>query len=115
MAQSSLIGGGHTVSTLKGDVGGNIFLQQVGAWCMRIGRQLALAQKNTVSMIVFFTNLMHKFFILIHLLRSSTCFEHYCAPIREDSCISTTSVIVTFFRWHVQTTGYERTGNVERH
>jgi len=22
---------------------------------------------------------MHKFFILIHLLHSSTCFEHYCA------------------------------------
>jgi len=26
--------------------------------------------------IVFFTNLLHKFFILIHLLHSSTCFKH---------------------------------------
>jgi len=32
---------------------------------------------------VFFTNLMHKFFILIHLLHSSTCFEHYYAHPQE--------------------------------
>jgi len=49
-------------------------------------------------MIVFFTNLMHKFFILIHLLHSSTCFEHYCARLQEDNCISTASGIVTVFR-----------------
>ena len=49
--------------------------------------------------IVFFTNLMHKFFISIHLLHSSTCFEHYCAHLQEDSCISTASGIVTVFRW----------------
>jgi len=36
------------------------------------------------TMIVFFTNLMHKFFILICLLHSSTCFEHYCAHLQED-------------------------------
>ena len=35
-------------------------------------------------MIVFFTNLMHKFSILIHLLHSSTCFEHYYAHLQED-------------------------------
>ena len=29
--------------------------------------------------LVYFTNLMHTFFILIHLLHSSTCFEHYYA------------------------------------
>ena len=33
--------------------------------------------------IVFFTNLMDKFFILIHLLHSSTCFEHYYAHPQE--------------------------------
>ena len=33
---------------------------------------------------VFFTNLMHKFFVLIHLLYSLTCFEHYCAHLQED-------------------------------
>ena len=34
---------------------------------------------------IFFTNLMHKFlFIFIHLLHSSTCFEHYCAHPQED-------------------------------
>jgi len=49
-------------------------------------------------MIVFFTNLMHKFFILIHLIYSSTCFEHYYAHLQEDNCISTTSGIVTIFR-----------------
>jgi len=47
---------------------------------------------------------MHKFFILTHLLYSSTCFEHYYAHLQEDNCISTASVIVTF-----QYTGYERT------
>ena len=49
--------------------------------------------------IVFFTNLMHKFFISMHLLHSSTCFEHYCAHLQEDSCLSTASGIVTLFRW----------------
>ena len=33
--------------------------------------------------IVFFINLMHKLFILIHLLYSSTCFEHYYAHPQE--------------------------------
>jgi len=42
---------------------------------------------------------MNKFFILIHLLRSSTCFEHYYAHLQEDNCISTTSSIATLFRW----------------
>ena len=32
--------------------------------------------------IVFFTKLMHKFFILIHLLYSCTCFEHYYAHLQ---------------------------------
>ena len=35
------------------------------------------------NIIVFFTNLMHKFFILVHLLHSSTCFEHYYAHPQE--------------------------------
>jgi len=48
-------------------------------------------------MIVFFTNLMHKFFILIHLLHSSTCFEHYCADLQVDNCINTAFGIVTLF------------------
>ena len=33
-------------------------------------------------MIVFFTNLMHKFFNLIQLLYSSTCFEHHYAHLQ---------------------------------
>ena len=49
-------------------------------------------------MIVFFTNLMHKFFILIHLLHSSTFFEQYYAHLQEDNCINTASGIVTVFR-----------------
>jgi len=47
---------------------------------------------------LLFTNLMHKFFISIHLLHSSTCFEHYCAHLQEDNCINTASGIVTLFR-----------------
>ena len=46
-------------------------------------------------MIVFFTNLLHKFFTLIHLLHSSTCFEHYCAHLQEDNCFNTAFGIVT--------------------
>jgi len=52
---------------------------------------------------------MHKFFILIHLLHSSTCFEHCCAHLQEDNCISTASGIGTLSGW-IQYTGYERTG-----
>ena len=49
--------------------------------------------------VFFFTNLIHKFFILMHLLHSSTCFEHYYAHLQEDNCISTASGIVSLFRW----------------
>ena len=49
-------------------------------------------------MIVFFNNLMQKFFILIHVSYSSTCFEHYYAHLQEDNCISTATGIVTLFR-----------------
>ena len=71
----------------------------------------------------FFDNLMHKSFVLMYLLYSSTCFEHYYSHLQEDSCISTTSGIVTHFRWLfntqvtrglVQCTGYERTRSVYR-
>ena len=47
----------------------------------------------------FFTNLMHKFFIVIHLLHSSTCFEKYYAHLQEDNCINTASGIVILFGW----------------
>ena len=47
----------------------------------------------------FFTDLMQKLFILIHLLPSSTCFEHYCAHLQEDNWINTASGIVTLFGW----------------
>ena len=46
-----------------------------------------------------FNNLVHKFFILIHLLYSFTCFEHYCAHLQEDNWISAAYGIVTVFRW----------------
>ena len=42
---------------------------------------------------------MENFFILIDLLYSSTCFEHYYAHLQEDNYISTASGIVTPFRW----------------
>ena len=35
-------------------------------------------------MSLFFNNFMHKFFILIHLVYSSTCFEHYYAHLQKD-------------------------------
>ena len=42
---------------------------------------------------------MHKSFILIHLIYSSTRFEHYYAHLQEDKCIRTASDIITLFRW----------------
>jgi len=53
----------------------------------------------TIIFLFFFTNLMHKFFVLMHLLHSSTCLEHYYAHLQEDNCISTAYGIVTVFRW----------------
>jgi len=52
----------------------------------------------TVMIVFIITNLMHKFFISIHLLYSCTCFEHYYAHLQEDNCISTAYGIVTLFR-----------------
>ena len=46
-------------------------------------------------MIVFCTNLTHKLFILIHLLYSSMCFEHYHVQLKEGICINTASDVVT--------------------
>jgi hypothetical protein len=48
-------------------------------------------------------NLMYKFFILIHLLHSLTCFEHYCDHVQKDNCINTVSGIVTLFGWQFST------------
>jgi len=39
-------------------------------------------------------NFMYIFFILVHLLYPSIYFEHYCAHLQKDNCISTTSGIV---------------------
>ena len=58
---------------------------------------LLTAHPNIMSL--FLTNLMHTFFMLIHLLHSSTCFEHYCAHLQEDNCINTAYGIATLFGW----------------
>ena len=42
-----------------------------------------LITKLKSVIMAFFTNLMHSFFILIHLLYRSTCFKHYCAHLQE--------------------------------
>ena len=49
----------------------------------------------TLIWYIFFTKLMHKFFILIYLLHTSTCFDHYYAHLQEDNCISTAPGFVT--------------------
>jgi len=66
MAPSSLIGGAHTVSMFKEDIESNIFLRQVGVWCVRISRQLAIAQKTTVSVL----NAIKRWNIVLNLLCS---------------------------------------------
>jgi len=62
------------------------FLMQVSAFKPLLTR----VYKQTAGTIIvfFFTNLMHKSFIWIHLLYSSTCFEHYYAHLQEDNCIN---------------------------
>jgi len=47
---------------------------------------------------------MHKFIISIHLLCSSTCFEHFCTHLQEDNCISAASGIVTLWLFSTQVT-----------
>ena len=59
---------------------------------------ILLTVQPNIMIVFFFINLMHKFFILIRLLHSSTCFEHYCVHLQEDNCINTASGIVTLFR-----------------
>jgi len=58
---------------------------------------ILLTVHPNIKIALFFTNLMHKVFILIHLLHSSTCFEHYCVHLQEHNCINTASGIVTLF------------------
>jgi len=43
-----------------------------------------LTAHPNIMIVFFYTNLMQKLFILIHLLHSSTCFEHYYAHLQED-------------------------------
>ena len=55
---------------------------------------------------IFITKLMHKVLILIHLLYSSTCFEHHYAHLQEDK-------LYQYSIWYrhsltVQYTGYEK-------
>jgi len=46
--------------------------------------QRSFPQNNINQLIImFFTKLIQKFFILIHLLHTSTCFEHYYAHPQE--------------------------------
>jgi len=42
-----------------------------------------LTMHPNIMIVFFFTNLLLKFFILIHLLHFSTCFEHYFAHLQE--------------------------------
>ena len=63
-------------------------------WCRYFTARTLKIYDIIRKIVFFFTNLMHKFFILIHLLHSSTCFEHYCAHLQEDNCINTASGIV---------------------
>jgi len=57
---------------------------------------------------------MHKFFTSIHLLHSSTCFEHYCAHLQEDNGISTTSSLPRNFVPGCSTNSVKDRGQRER-
>jgi len=58
-------------------------------------KKYQIIQQTTMNDSRFLTNLKKKFFILIHLLHSSTYFEHYCAHLKEHNYINTASGIVT--------------------
>jgi len=47
-------------------------------------QHLTVLSLSTFLNFIFFsiTNLVHKFFILIYLLHSCTCIEHYCAHLQ---------------------------------
>ena len=49
---------------------------------------------NQNLMIAFLYQLDEKILYIIHLIYSFICFEHYCAHLQEDNCISTASDIV---------------------
>jgi len=70
---------------------------KIKATCCIFSFYVLLTLHFNIMIVFFFTNLIHKFFILIHLLHSSTCFEHYCAHLQEDNCINTASGIVKLF------------------
>jgi len=73
------------------------FSEHPVGWCQN---NLGQMHGFTVQvLIVFFTTLTHKFFILIHSLHSFTCFEQHCAHVQEANCISAASGIITLFRW----------------
>ena len=66
----------------------NIFLCMFRApLCSFSGGQIVLVQHLVSSLSLGYCSVQRlresKFFILIHLLYSSTCFEHYCAHIQE--------------------------------
>jgi hypothetical protein len=49
------------------------------------------------AIIVFFTNLIHKFSVLLHLLQSSTCFEHYAHP-QEVKSVSVQPLVSSLWK-----------------
>jgi len=60
-------------------------------WFLCKYKILYLKQQKSKMIIFFFYQLDAQTLILIHLLHSRTCFEHYCAHLQEDSCIYTAS------------------------
>jgi len=56
----------------------NIFTLLTLQMCTKF--YVLLTVHPNIMIFFFFTNLMHKFFILIHF---STCFEHFCAHLQD--------------------------------
>ena len=90
---------GHLLGWLRLVARGNVTVWVRGTGILYV----LLTVLRNIMIVLFFTNMMQKFFILIHLLHSTTCFEHCCAHPQEDNCINTASGTVTLFGWLFRT------------
>jgi len=61
---------------------------------LRFMMQATLVPEHTLK---FYINKMYMMivFILMNLLYSSACFEHYYAHLQEDNCIITASLVLS--------------------
>jgi len=76
------------------------FYSTIAVSTVTAARFLSVKKPTSCHDSLFFTNLMHKFFIWIHLLHSCTCFEHYCAHLQGDNFVNARPLVVCVLNSH---------------